>query len=152
MTPIIKKTLFRIKELASPLKTGRQQKKLETANAIKKFMLAALVTFVVIGLIYSSRLPIRTSLNEGDIAVDDIYAPFDFKFEAGIDEEATNINKKKAEEGVADIYSIDESVYSKAKKEAESYFDLLISFQKEFSALPEEEKTPLLKKINHHPK
>ncbi len=139
MSPIIKKTLFRIKNLSGSLNAGQRQKEQTTAINVKRVLITALVTFVIIGIIYSAKLPIRRSLNEGDIAVEDIYAPFDFQYEWGVDEEKTKAYQSQAEAKVPNIYSIDEGVFKGAETEAEEFFSLLLSYSK-LAALSAEEE------------
>lgn len=147
MTPLIKKTLFRIKKLGKPLKIDRQPERQAAAKTIKRVLFAASVTLVILGIIYSSKLPIRTSLNEGDIAVEDIYAPFDFEFEAGIDEEKTESYRRRAESDVRDIYSVDENVFKDAKAEAEKFFESLMACREQLSTASEEDKAGLIQRL-----
>jgi putative nucleotidyltransferase with HDIG domain len=123
MSALIKKTLFGVQI---------------TAKSVKRVLITALATFVVIGIIYSAKLPIRRSLNEGDIAVEDIYAPFSFQYRWGVDEEKTKAYQDQAEAKIPNIYSIDEKVLNDAEAEAEEFFSLLLSYSK-LAALPAEE-------------
>ncbi len=144
MTPLIKKTLFRIKHLGNTLNIGQQQKQQAVIKSLKRVTITALVVFVVIGIIYSAKLPIRRSLNEGDIAVEDIYAPFDFQYQSGLDEVKTKLYQDQAEAKIPDLYSIDEKVFKSAETEVKDTFQLLGSYDKQLAGPIPEESVPSL--------
>jgi cyclic-di-AMP phosphodiesterase PgpH len=136
MAPLIKKTLFRIKKLNKPFTSDRKQKKQLMAKGVARILIAGITVLVVVGTIFSSRLPGRFLINEGDIAPADIYAPFDFTYSPGIDDSKTKLVYDEAEQAVAPVYIIDETVYKNAVKKAEAFFD---AFEK--SEIKESENT-----------
>ncbi len=138
MTPLIKKALFRIRNLGNSLNTGQQQKQQMVSRTIKRALITVFIVFIIIGIMYSAKLPIRRSLNEGDIAVEDIYAPFDFQYQSGVDGEKTKAYQDAAEAKIGPVYSIDDKVLKSAESEAREYFILLDSYSKLVS-VPEEE-------------
>ena len=138
MSPLIKKALFRIRNLGNSLNTGQQQKHQMAAKTVKRVLIAVFMVFIVIGIIYSAKLPIRMSLNEGDIAVEDIYAPFDFQYRSGVDEEKTKVYQDKAEARIAPIYSINDKEYRAVEAEAKDFFALLDSYIQLAAVLVEE--------------
>jgi cyclic-di-AMP phosphodiesterase PgpH len=125
MTPLIKKTLFRIKKLNRPLASGQAQKRQLVAKGFARILISGATIFLVIGIVFSSRLPSRFLINEGDIASEDIYAPFDFEYSPGVDEAKTRQRYDEAESAVTDIYTIDENIYKAAVKKAENFFNVL---------------------------
>ena len=139
MSPLIKKALFRIRNLGNSLNTGQQQKHQMAAKTVKRVLIAVFMVFIVIGIIYSAKLPIRMSLNEGDIAVEDIYAPFDFQYRSGVDEEKTKVYQDKAEARIAPIYSINDKEYKAVEAQAKEFFALLDSYI-QLAAVPVEER------------
>jgi cyclic-di-AMP phosphodiesterase PgpH len=125
MTPLIKKTLFRIKKLNRPFVSEQSRRKRFIAkNSLKA--LTALITFLIVaGVVFLSRIPVRFLLNEGDIASEDIYAPFDFSYRAGIDQAKTALMQERAENAVSEVYSINDRVLKDAREKADVFFDAL---------------------------
>lgn len=129
MSPLIKKALFRIKKLRRPPIFGGAEKAIYNKQLWRSIVIA-LMAFFAVGIIYSEELPIRIKLNEGDIATEDIYAPFSFSYEAGIDEEKTKMAQVAASEKVLDIYNMETSPLKKAKADTERFFSQLLSIKK----------------------
>ncbi|MFH1868595.1 MAG: HDIG domain-containing metalloprotein [Candidatus Omnitrophota bacterium] len=128
MSPLVKKTLFRIKKLKRPFKPNRSRS-IISAKGFKRCILTALILFLAIGIIHMGKLPVRTMHSEGDVARDDIYAPFDFSFKAGIDEERTKARQQEAQDKVLDVYSVDPAVYKTAESTTEKIFNELLSLK-----------------------
>jgi cyclic-di-AMP phosphodiesterase PgpH len=128
MAPLIRKTLFRMKKLNRPFTSGQVQKKQLVAKGFARIFISAATIFLVIGIVFSSRLPSRFLINEGDIASEDVYAPFDFEYSPGVDEAETKQRYDDAELSVIDIYSIDENIHKAAVKKAENFFSVLEKF------------------------
>ncbi len=147
MTPLIKKALFRIRNLGNSLNTGQQQKQQMVSKAIKRVLIAVFIVFIIICIMYSAKLPIRRALNEGDIAVADIYAPFDFQYQSGVDEEKTKAYQDAAEAKIIPVYSIDDKVLKSAESEAKEFFILLDSYRKLVSVTEEEHDTAELEQL-----
>lgn len=129
MSPLIKKALFRIKKLQRPPIFGGKVKALLYKQFWRSAVAIVMVLFVI-GIIYTGKLPMRARLNEGDIATEDIYAPFSFSYEAGINEEKTKRAQRAASEKILDIYSIDTAPFKKVKADTERFFSQLLSVKK----------------------
>ncbi|NQT95430.1 MAG: HDIG domain-containing protein [Candidatus Omnitrophica bacterium] len=147
MSPLIKKTLFRMKKLQRPLRTDEERKKHLITKGVRRGAIATLISLMIIGVIYSGKLPIRTILNEGDIAITDIYAPFDFSYNSGIDQESTQAKQDSAAEGVLDIYEVDTGPLEKAKAAAVAFFDRLISAKEAITEITDDYLNNLEKEI-----
>lgn len=64
-------------------------------------------TAVIISAIYYFGFNIsQLSLKEGDIALRDVYAPFDFQYQAGIDDKKTQQAKENARKSAGEVYSL----------------------------------------------
>lgn len=129
MSPIIKKALFRINKLSRPPIFGGVKKTI-IGKQLRRIAIAAVMALFAIGVVCSGKLPIRISLIEGDIAIEDIYAPFSFSYEAGINEEKTRKTQKTASDEVADIYSLEAESFKKPGADIERFFSQLLSIKK----------------------
>lgn len=129
MSPLIKKALFRIKKLQRPPIFGGKEKTIFYKQLWRGTVAGAMVLFVV-GVVYYGKLPLRTRLNEGDVATEDIYAPFSFSYEVGVNEEKTKAAQKAASDKALDIYSIDTAPSKKAKADSEKFFLQFVSIKK----------------------
>ncbi|MFH1644878.1 MAG: hypothetical protein ABIB11_00495, partial [Candidatus Omnitrophota bacterium] len=126
MSPLIEKTLYRLKKIKRPPLFGGASGT-NFSGMFRRGVGSLLITFLVIGIIYSGRVPIRTKLNEGDIATEDIYAPYSFAYEYGIDEDEMRKRREETVKGVLDRYELDPSIYNKRRIEAEAFFKDLVS-------------------------
>lgn len=128
MSPLIKKALFRIKKLRRPPVFGGEERVFFNKQLWRNTV-AVLMTLSAVGIICLGELPIWTRLNEGDIATEDIYAPFSFSYEVGIDEEKTKIAQRVASDNVTDIYNADPEQLKKANVDIERFFSQLLSIK-----------------------
>lgn len=129
MTPLIKKALFRIKKLQRPPIFGGKGKAIFYKQLRRGAAAGAMLLFVA-GVVYYGKLPLRARLNEGDVATEDIYAPFSFSYETGVNEEKTKAAQKTASDKALDIYSIDTALSKKAKADSEKFFLQFVSIKK----------------------
>ena len=122
MSPLFKKTSFRLKKIERPLQSDNSKKRLHLTKGAFRGIVALALAVMLVGIIYSGKLPIRTMLNEGDIATADIFAPFDFTYQSGIDSDKTEIKRQEAASEVADIYVIDDTSLNNAISNTEKLF------------------------------
>jgi cyclic-di-AMP phosphodiesterase PgpH len=125
MSPLIKKALFRIKKLDRPFLSEKKQRNKLLAKSFLRAGIILSTLLIVIGVIFSSRFSARFLLNEGDIASEDIYAPFDFSYVSGTDEQKTKNAQARALSRVLDVYNIDPGVFNEAARKTEAFFDAL---------------------------
>jgi len=97
------------------------------------YLIRPLIIFLTAGIIsgiYYFGLEVsQLSLKEGDIALRDVYAPFDFQYRLGIDEKKTREAKENARRSAGEVYSLNRN----ASKE------LLQLLSDIFASLPENE-------------
>lgn len=98
------------------------------------YLIRPLIIFLTAGIIsgiYYFGLEVsQLSLKEGDIALRDVYAPFDFQYRLGIDEKKTREAKENARRSAGEVYSLNRN----ASKE------LLQLLSDIFASLPENEE------------
>jgi cyclic-di-AMP phosphodiesterase PgpH len=147
MAPLIKKTLFRIRKLERPLTSGESRKKEFFAKNSLRTLTVIATVLIVVAVVFSSRLPVGYLINEGDIASEDIYAPFDFSYRAGVDEKKTGLMQDSVEAAVYEVYSVNDNVLKNALISSDSFFDI-VSKWISVDAEDEASKAALLEKIN----
>ena len=147
MSPLIKKTLFRIKKMNRPFASEQSKRNEFLAKSSLKILTAIMTILIVAGVVFSSRLPVRFLLNEGDISSEDIYAPFDFSYKSGIDDVKTKFMQEEAESAAHEVYSVNDNVFKDIQKRTENFFDLLKEI-KDSDPGNEEAKGDLLKRIH----
>ena len=81
----------------------------------------------------------RSSVQEGDIALKDIYAPYDFIYSWGVNEEKTNQLREKTLKESPIIFTRDVSLEEKSRTRLEKFFDSL--------KLEKEQEIPLQNKV-----
>jgi putative nucleotidyltransferase with HDIG domain len=86
---------------------GKNNNKNMVALVMRAILFMALLVYLVIIFTVGTK-PYKTELHEGDIAVKDIFAPFDFTYRGEADEKATQKLRQKATEGMHVIYDFDE--------------------------------------------
>jgi cyclic-di-AMP phosphodiesterase PgpH len=146
MTPLIKKTLFRIKKLNKPFSSEQGKRNKFLAKSSIRVITAVVTILIVIGVVFTSSLPVKFLLNEGDIASDDIYAPFDFSYRSGVDETQTRLMQEDAEARVPEIYNISDKALKDSQKKIEEFFRIL-NEEKFAEAAAEEAGVDLSKRI-----
>ncbi|MDD5270044.1 MAG: hypothetical protein PHE80_02525, partial [Candidatus Omnitrophica bacterium] len=85
-------------------------------------IIAAAVCIALVSVIYIGKTPYGGQPQAGKVADRDIYAPMDFSFNAGVDEEKTSDMKNKAAMSVKDVYDIDPSVKDNAAQDIRALF------------------------------
>ncbi len=88
------------------------------ANILVFILMAALVMSVF----FTGEPSYKVRLNEGDISVDNIYAPYNFTYPGNIDEVKTNELKEKALMNFSPVYDIRPEYWDDSKKAAAASF------------------------------
>jgi len=130
MSPLIKKTLFRMKKLERPLKTNGEKKKHLITKELRRAIVGLFMLSLVIACVYSNKSSSRLLLHEGDVATSDVYAPFDFTYSAGIDEVKTKQKELRAASLTPDVYILDDAVYERSRNNCTELFQRLIAIGK----------------------
>lgn len=123
------------------------EKKLHTFNAKKIcgiFIFVALCVILIVTITVGRR-PYGGGLQEGDIAAETVYAPFDFSVRGEIDAGATNLLKKEAAQAAPDIYSLDEKINSTILDQMDTFFNKIAEV-KGLKDISNEQKIKLLSK------
>ena len=81
-------------------------------------------------LLYLGTTPFASRLNEGDIALRTIYAPYDFTYPTTVDEGKTEAARKEFEEKVPPVYAIDNDITDQAIAGALEAFNILAEEKK----------------------
>ena len=89
----------------------------QTIDISVKIFLGLFLFVALMAIVYVGVRPHRSHLREGDIALRDIYAPFDFTYAGEIDENATEELRQYTIEKVGPIYRFDSSKLVKAEEE-----------------------------------
>ncbi|MDP8233665.1 MAG: HDIG domain-containing protein [Candidatus Saelkia tenebricola] len=111
--------------------------------------LVIILTSLIIAGIYSiGEETFNFSLREGDIAMRDVFAPFDFQYRVGVDKEKTQKAKEHAKKEAGEIYHINESVADVILEKLNKIFSYSLSAIEETPALPEELLLLIPQKIN----
>ena len=97
----------------------------------------------VLAVIFFSPLPYQSEMQEGDVSLKDVYAPYDFTYAWGVNEEMTEEAREKAAKEVSFLIRRDAGIEKDLRSNIEGFFDLM----KEEKArdLPVEEKVTSLK-------
>ncbi len=107
---------------------------------LNRFIYCSLAVFIILAIcfviVWGGR-PYREKLNEGDISMKNIYAPFDFSVKDGVDKETTAKLKQQAYQQVKDIYAIDKKASERIYGKLNNFFDKIIDLRKK--ELPNEE-------------
>ncbi len=113
------------------------------SSVATKLFIAVMTCAALVFIIYVGRIPYGSLPQIGKVAERDVYAPFDFSYDAGIDVEKTEKMKEAAALGITDVYDIDADAYEKAAQNVKNYFAS--------SQLPEPEKneTAILNKLSY---
>ncbi|MBD3296468.1 MAG: HDIG domain-containing protein, partial [Candidatus Omnitrophica bacterium] len=98
-----------------------------------------ILTFIIatVLIMYVSPQVYRRSVHEGDIALKDIYAPYDFEYIWGLDEERTGARQAEAAAAVPFYLGRDEKVRQQASNRLNAFFRELARL-KEAGIAPEE--------------
>lgn len=102
------------------------------------------VLLALIAIFTLGATPYRIELHEGDIALKDIFAPFDFTYYGEVDEVATEKLRGQAAKQVKPVYDFDEETRQAPTRYVDRIFEVLQSLRKE--SVPEGEGIAWLKR------
>lgn len=111
-----------------------------TKAKIKRFKFAVLARWLILFatlfsvalLVYIGKGEHEIQLHEGDVAPRDIYAPFDFIYQFGLDKEKTEKFKQEAKDRVMDVYDIDAKVAERHYALIEEFFERMKKIKERF--------------------
>lgn len=96
----------------------------------KEAISMALILLFVAGALFSMFLSpqlYQMGIYEGDVALKDVFAPYDFVYSWGVDEEKTAIARKKEEEKVPYVFLRNQAVEEKSLAGIKKFFNILES-------------------------
>lgn len=108
------------KRLEQIKKVGEKIKYFIKIDMTTKALIFIGLFLAILFILIISTAPQRYDIEVGDIAIEDIFAPSDL-----VDETATEIKMKAAEEAVQAIYKLDRTVQIDIQKKIENFFNLL---------------------------
>jgi len=91
-----------------------------------------------ISAVYIGRKLYGEELKKGDVSLRTIYAPTDFKYRVGIDEEKTKLGREKAAEATDEIYDIGVQINQPLINKADKFFKEIAVVQSSKDILEEE--------------
>ncbi|MFA5094268.1 MAG: HDIG domain-containing metalloprotein [Candidatus Omnitrophota bacterium] len=112
-----------------------------------RLLIAIGTCIALISVIYLGKTPYGGQPQVGKVADRDIYAPMDFSFKAGVDNEKTTEMKNEAALAVKDVYDIDPAVYDAASENIKAVFSA-VKEAKASENLNSEEKLSRLRALN----
>ena len=111
-----------------------------------RVVLGIIIAASAIAAVYIGRKPYGEELKEGDVSPRTIYAPIDFSYRTGVDEEKTKLDREEAAQAVARIYEIDAKVNQELIKRLDKFFVQISTMQK-LAGLEVEEKQKQEEKV-----
>ncbi len=111
-----------------------------------RIILGLLICAAAISTVYIGRKPYGEELKVGDISPRTIYAPINFKYQIGIDEEKTKLKREKAAQEVNDIYDIGGQITQGLIKRIDKFFNQIIAIQ-DLKEIGEQEKLEKAKSV-----
>jgi len=118
--------------------------KFSSSNFAKVLTLVALFLLLV-GIIFAGTRPYKVELREGDISLNDIYAPYDFAYSGEIDEEKTQALRGGVLDDFLPIYDL-RAGYWDSKRKSWSQLAAVISRVKELKDVDDNWRVEKLKK------
>ncbi|MFA6355909.1 MAG: HDIG domain-containing metalloprotein [Candidatus Omnitrophota bacterium] len=91
-------------------------------NISVRLFIAIVACISIVSVIYIGKTPYGGQPQVGKVADRDIYAPIDFSFNAGIDDDKTAEKKNNAALAVKDVYDIDPGVYDITSQNIKALF------------------------------
>ena len=105
-------------------------KKIYKSRLFLPFLIVLGFFLAVMAVIYIGTTPFASRLDEGDIALRTIYAPYDFTYPTTVDEESTDKARKEFEEKISPVYDIDNSIMDAALLDIDAPFAALLESKK----------------------
>lgn len=103
--------------------------KFSTSNFAKALILSVLFLLLV-ALIFTGKPSYKVDLHEGDISLNDIYAPYDFAYPGEIDETKTEALKKEALKDFLPVYDIQADYWDEKRRILSDFFKELTNVKK----------------------
>ena len=100
-------------------------------GTLPRFLLVVGVFLIINLSFFIGKMPYRSNLHEGDIALRSIYAPFSFTYDGELDTMKTEDLRKQAREAICDVYDKDLSVEEGVKRDLVGFFDFTTQAQKD---------------------
>jgi len=123
----------------------KKQKPIKNSNKFFHIIIALVTCFLLVTIIEWERGLLDTKFYEGDVALNSIYAPYDFTVNGDIDYTATEAIKKEILGSILYVYNFDTLAKELVLKKINSFFD---SFQAIVSQeMPSEDKALKLKEL-----
>lgn len=108
-----------MKEQMKGLKAGLSS--FSSSYLVKILILTALFLLLV-AAIFAGKRSYKAELHEGDISLNDIYAPYDFTYPGEIDEAKTDALEEKALKGFLPVYEIQAHYWDEKRKILPEFF------------------------------
>lgn len=116
---------------------SKNGKKFPVNLVIKGSLFTAVLVILIVIFSFGIR-PYKVAFHEGDIAVKDIFAPFDFTYYGDVDEDVTEELRRNIAVQVRIVYDFDEEARKMPSVHVKDFFEKLESFKKENIALEEQ--------------
>ena len=131
---------MKIKETRKILKL--RKRKLPKDSFRLKFLIRPLIiiitSLIIAGIYFAGEDITHFSFREGDIALRDVFAPFDFQYRVGVDEKKNQEAKERARREAGEIYYIKQNAADAVLEKLDKIFSYISTDVKEGAALPEE--------------
>ncbi|NQS99471.1 MAG: HDIG domain-containing protein, partial [Candidatus Omnitrophica bacterium] len=98
-------------------------------NVIRIF-LGVLIAGAAISTVYFGRKPYGEELQEGDVSPRTIYAPIDFSYRTGVDEEKTKLEREEAASATSQAYEVSAEITQNFIKQLDRFFEQISTMQK----------------------
>jgi len=128
------------------MKKIHSKKVARNPNFLYHIVIAVLTCVVLVTIIQWDKGLFKVEFREGDIALRDTYAPYDFNIKGEIDNEATEEARKKAIDSVLPIYALDTEVEDRIMEKVASIVDS-VELLKKVPGITDEEKDKEIKQI-----
>ncbi|MFA5334715.1 MAG: hypothetical protein WC316_03600, partial [Candidatus Omnitrophota bacterium] len=116
-------------------------------NVSVRLLIVIATCVSIVSVIYIGKTPYGGQPQVGKVADRDIYAPIDFSFNAGIDDEKTAEKKNNAALAIKDVYDIDPGVYDITSLNIKALF-LTVRELRSVETISAEEKLVRARSVN----
>lgn len=122
------------------------RKKRFNSNIFSNILIFILICASLIIILSAGRKSYRGELQEGDIAAETVYAPFDFTVKGEIDQQVTDKLREKAEQAAPKVYVLNDKVLDLILKQIDAFFNK-VSEVSSVENIDEKEKTAALSEV-----
>ncbi|MBL7085204.1 MAG: HDIG domain-containing protein [Candidatus Omnitrophica bacterium] len=106
-----------------------KKSKIAALHIAIRIILGLVFCAAAISTVYIGRKPYGEGLKEGDVSLKTMYAPINFAYQVGIDEEKTKFKREAAAEAVDEVYDIETQINQALIKKTDKFFDQVILAQ-----------------------